>query len=51
MLIIGFVVSCCVGASKWLAWCYKVVEIHIEGVSYFLELWMDIVDLYVMDII
>ena len=25
MFEIGFVMGCCVGASKWLAWCYKVV--------------------------
>ena len=23
MLIIGFVVDCCVGTSGWLAWSYK----------------------------
>ena len=25
MFVIGFVMVCCVGASGWLAWCYKVV--------------------------
>ena len=29
MLEIGFVVGCCVGASRWLAWCYKVVQKNI----------------------
>ena len=24
MFVIGFIVSCCVGASGWLAWYYKV---------------------------
>ena len=24
MFVIGFVVGYCVGASGWLAWCYKV---------------------------
>ena len=25
MFVIGFMVDCCVGASGWLVWCYKVV--------------------------
>ena len=50
MLRIGIVVGCCVGASGWLAWWYKVVQYHIESVSYFLELWMDIIKLHVMNI-
>ena len=24
--------DCCVGASKWLAWCYKAVYIHIGSI-------------------
>ena len=26
MFVIGFVVGCCVRASKWLAWCYKLFD-------------------------
>ena len=40
--------NCWVGASRWLAWCYKAVYIHIGSVYYFLKIWMDIVELYLL---
>ena len=43
-----FVVDFWVGAIGWLAWCYKVVYIHIGSVYYFLNFWMDIVELYLL---
>ena len=42
------VVDFWVGASGWIAWCYKTVYIHIESVYYFMKIWMDIVKLYLL---
>ena len=37
-----------VGASGWIAWCYKTVYIHIESVYYFLNFKIDIVELFLL---
>ena len=51
LLRIGSVVGCCVGASEWLAWWFKLVQYHIGSFSYFLELWKDIVELLLSKLI
>ena len=51
MLKIGIVVGYCVGASRWLIWWYKMVQYYIGSVSYFLELWMELLSYFCMIIL